>query len=82
MASPQGTTNVAWLQLANVAGTLATSVYRVDTLLGQPPATCNPATDTKVLAVAYTAKYCERLCIICWFLNLSLSFFRVLLSRN
>ncbi|KAF8315822.1 hypothetical protein DL93DRAFT_2227112 [Clavulina sp. PMI_390] len=57
ITSPQGSANVAWLQLTNIVGTLATSVYRVDTQLGQPPATCTPGTDTNVLSVDYSAKY-------------------------
>jgi hypothetical protein len=53
--------NVAWLQLKNLEGTLAGTVYRVDTSLGQPSASCNASTDTTVLAVPYSAKYCQRL---------------------
>lgn len=34
-------------------------VYRVDTQLGQPPASCDPTKDANVQTVQYTAKYCE-----------------------
>jgi len=57
LASPQGSCNVPWLQLSSIAGTLATSVYRVDTLKGQPPSSCNHATAPPVLSVDYVAKY-------------------------
>lgn len=36
--SPDGTDNVDWLELQNVGGQLATTVYRVKTVEGQPPA--------------------------------------------
>ncbi|KAF8315824.1 hypothetical protein DL93DRAFT_2166429 [Clavulina sp. PMI_390] len=57
ITSPQGSANVAWLLLTNLEGSLAKTAYRVDTQLGQPPASCTPATDTSVLSVPYTAKY-------------------------
>ena len=58
ITSPQGAANVAWLQLGNVVGSLASTVYRVDTQLGQPPASCDP-TNTAVISVDYSAKYCK-----------------------
>ena len=39
IASPDGTDNVDWLELENVGGQLANTVYRVKTVAGQPPAT-------------------------------------------
>jgi len=52
--SPAGTSNVDWLQLSSIAGTWATTVFRVDTKAGQPPATC---TGTGSISVPYAAKY-------------------------
>jgi hypothetical protein len=49
--------NVAWLQLTEVAGDLATEVFRVNTYLGQPPA--GSCSSTSVLSVKYAAEYCE-----------------------
>lgn len=37
--SPDGTDNVDWVELQNVGGGLASTVYRVKTVEGQPPAT-------------------------------------------
>lgn len=37
--SPDGSDSVDWLVLQNVAGQLANTVYRVNTVKGQPPAT-------------------------------------------
>lgn len=37
--SPDGSDNVDWLMLQNVLGQLANTVYRVDTVKGQPSAT-------------------------------------------
>jgi hypothetical protein len=49
------TTNVDWLQLSSIAGDWATTVFRVDTKAGQPPASCT--TGTPDISVAYAAKY-------------------------
>lgn len=38
-------------------GSLATTVYRVNTVLGQPPSSCNDS-DVKTLSVRYSAMYC------------------------
>lgn len=38
LPAPTGSQDVDWLQLKNVTGGLATSVYRTDTRGGQPPA--------------------------------------------
>lgn len=57
-ASPAGSSNVDWLMLQNIGGTiggkLANTVMRVDTKAGQPPASCTP---NATVSVAYTAKY-------------------------
>jgi len=53
--SPAGATNVAWLQLTSIQGTLAKTVFRVDTVGGQPPTTC---TGTSPTSIPYAAKYC------------------------
>lgn len=39
--APTGADDVDWLQLKNVEGELASSVYRVDTKSGQPPTSVN-----------------------------------------
>lgn len=52
--SPTSTANVDWLQLNSIAGTLATTVFRVDTKAGQPPTTC---TGTQATSIPYAAKY-------------------------
>lgn len=36
--APTGKQDIDWLQLNNVSGSLATTVYRTDTRGGQPPA--------------------------------------------
>nr|GAT61188.1 predicted protein [Mycena chlorophos] len=51
------TVNVDWLMLSNAEGQLASQIFRVDTVNGQPPASCDPTTDTATLKVKYTAKY-------------------------
>jgi hypothetical protein len=53
--SPVGAQNVDWLQLSSVQGDWASTVFRVDTVLGQPPATCSKAGDA--VQVPYAAKY-------------------------
>ncbi|WRT65390.1 uncharacterized protein IL334_002333 [Kwoniella shivajii] len=49
--------NVQWLQLAALAGqgTLAKSVYRLNTMKGQPPTSCN--TEGQHLSVQYASMY-------------------------
>jgi len=56
--SPAGTNNVDWLELTSIAGTWAKTVFRVDTVAGQPPATC---TGTSSTSIPYAAQY--------WFFN-------------
>ncbi|KAK4690048.1 hypothetical protein P7C73_g74, partial [Tremellales sp. Uapishka_1] len=58
LASPNSTaTDVAWLQLTAIAGqgTLAQSVYRLETVNGQPPTSCT--TEGTLLSVQYAAMY-------------------------
>jgi len=53
--SPDGKHDVTWVQLKNVQGRLADSVYRVKTAGGVPPTSCT-AGDSP-LSVKYTAQY-------------------------
>jgi hypothetical protein len=53
--SPSGAQNVDWLQLTSIQGDWASTVFRVDTVQGQSPATCSKAGDT--VQVPYAAKY-------------------------
>ncbi|KAF9477963.1 hypothetical protein BDN70DRAFT_76614 [Pholiota conissans] len=56
IAAPTGTANdVDWVFLSAIQGKLASQVYRTDTRGGQPPATCDPASDP--IVVKYVAKY-------------------------
>jgi len=48
-------TNIDWLELTNVQGDFAKTVFRVDTKGGQPPSSCTPGSD--LISVPYTAKY-------------------------
>ncbi|KAK0203611.1 hypothetical protein DFS33DRAFT_1261561 [Desarmillaria ectypa] len=57
VAAPTGSSDIDWLALNRVLGSLATQVYRVDTRDGQPPATCTPG--SAPITVKYTSKYCE-----------------------
>jgi len=47
-------TNIDWLQLTNVSGSLTSSVFRVLTQGGQPPKSC---TGTGTIQVKYAAQY-------------------------
>lgn len=53
--SPSGAQHIDWLQLTSVQGDWASTVFRVDTVQGQSPATCAKAGDT--VQVPYAAKY-------------------------
>jgi len=55
VAAPTGSQDVDWLQISNVQGNLAKTVYRTDTRGGPPPASCTPG--SPVLTVKYTSKY-------------------------
>ncbi|KAJ7177889.1 hypothetical protein C8R46DRAFT_888939 [Mycena filopes] len=48
-------TNVDWLSLNAVSGTLAKQVFRVDTVGGQPPSSCTPGSGA--LSVKYVSRY-------------------------
>jgi len=54
LKSPGGSGNVDWLQLTNVEGELAETVFRVDTVQGQPAASC---TTGQTASIPYAAKY-------------------------
>lgn len=56
LASPDGTQNVAWLELTRASGSTSfgSQVFRINTALGQPPATC---TGTGSISVDYAALY-------------------------
>ncbi|EEB90399.1 hypothetical protein MPER_11403 [Moniliophthora perniciosa FA553] len=54
ISAPTGASDVDWLYLTNVQGTLASEIYRTNTKGGQPPASCTPG---KALDVEYTALY-------------------------
>jgi len=49
------TTNVDWLALNNVQGALASKVFRIDTVGGQPPTSC--VAGSADISVKYTSKY-------------------------
>jgi len=54
--SPNGDDNVDWVELQKVSlGDLASDVYRIDTVKGQPPASCKPGSSD--ISVKYAAKY-------------------------
>ncbi|KZP25026.1 hypothetical protein FIBSPDRAFT_821375 [Athelia psychrophila] len=55
LPAPTGASDVDWLQLKNVEGDLATTVYRTDTRGGQPPASCTAG--SPAIEVKYVAKY-------------------------
>lgn len=58
--SPQGATNIDWLELGKVEGNIGTQVFRLDTRLGQPAAaTCTPG--SAIAPSQYAAVY--------WFLG-------------
>jgi len=57
--APTGTQDVDWLELVNIRGDLAKTVFRLTTRAGQPPASC--AAGSPLISVKYTATY--------WFLN-------------
>jgi hypothetical protein len=50
--------NVDLLQLSSIAGGWASTVFRVDTKDGQPPANCTVGSPD--ISVPYAAKYCTR----------------------
>ncbi|KAJ7912340.1 hypothetical protein B0H13DRAFT_2476869 [Mycena leptocephala] len=54
-APTNSATNVDWLMLNSVSGSLATKVFRIDTVGGQPPTSC--VAGSADISVKYTAKY-------------------------
>ncbi|KAJ7124306.1 hypothetical protein C8R44DRAFT_831129 [Mycena epipterygia] len=48
-------TNIDWLALNNAEGALASKIFRIDTVSGQPPTSCVPG--SAPIEVKYTAKY-------------------------
>jgi hypothetical protein len=57
LPAPRNVTDVPWLQVRGTKGKLATSVYRLFTRGGQPPAMCGPK-DPQEISVKYTSQYC------------------------
>ncbi|KAJ7485728.1 hypothetical protein FB451DRAFT_1350190 [Mycena latifolia] len=55
LAPTDSATNVDWLALNNVQGSLASKIFRVDTVNGQPPTSC--VAGSADISVKYTAKY-------------------------
>jgi len=55
LPAPTGSADVDWLSLKNVEGDLATQIFRVATVKGQPPASCTPG--SAPISVKYTAQY-------------------------
>ncbi|KAF7294076.1 hypothetical protein MKEN_01454200 [Mycena kentingensis (nom. inval.)] len=53
--APNTAEDVDWLALNGVSGTLATQVFRIDTVSGQPPTSC--AAGDADISVKYTSKY-------------------------
>jgi hypothetical protein len=56
LAAANQATDVPWLQLHNVAGNLATTIYRIYTRGGQAPTSCTPGSAD--ITVKYTSQYC------------------------
>ncbi|KAF7336175.1 hypothetical protein MVEN_02165000 [Mycena venus] len=54
-APTDSATNVDWLALNNLQGTLASKIFRIDTVNGQPPSSC--VAGSADISVKYTAKY-------------------------
>ncbi|KAJ6489957.1 hypothetical protein C8R45DRAFT_868093 [Mycena sanguinolenta] len=54
-APTNSATNVDWLMLNNVQGSLASKVFRIDTVNGQPPTSCVPGSAD--ISVKYASKY-------------------------
>ncbi|KAJ6464855.1 hypothetical protein C8R45DRAFT_779449, partial [Mycena sanguinolenta] len=55
VAPTNPTTNVDWLALNNVQGSLASKIFRIDTVGGQPPASCVPGSDP--ISIKYVGRY-------------------------
>ncbi|KAF8497839.1 hypothetical protein F5888DRAFT_259250 [Russula emetica] len=52
--SPDGADNIVWVELKKDSGGLANTVYRINTVKGQPPSSCSPNSST---SVKYATKY-------------------------
>ncbi|KAG8731692.1 hypothetical protein FRC11_002898 [Ceratobasidium sp. 423] len=57
--SPEGSQNIAWLELERTSGQLSKYIFRVNTRGGQPPQSCDK--EGQNITIPYTAKY--------WFFN-------------
>ncbi|KAJ7124305.1 hypothetical protein C8R44DRAFT_916937 [Mycena epipterygia] len=55
LAPTHSATNIDWLALNNAQGALASKIFRIDTVSGQPPTSCVPG--SAPISVKYTAKY-------------------------
>lgn len=55
LPAPTSKSDVDWLQLKNVEGQLADTIYRVETKGGQPPSSCTAG--APLLTVKYTSQY-------------------------
>ncbi|KAJ3492625.1 hypothetical protein NLJ89_g11191 [Agrocybe chaxingu] len=55
IAAPTGSQDIDWVSLKSLAGKLAQQVYRTDTQLGQPPASCTPGSPD--ITIRYASKY-------------------------
>ncbi|KAF8496853.1 hypothetical protein F5888DRAFT_1703111 [Russula emetica] len=53
-SSPDGPNNVPWLELKADSGQLAGTIYRLNTVQGQPPGSCS---SNSSISVKYAAKY-------------------------
>ncbi|KAJ7614809.1 hypothetical protein FB45DRAFT_981623 [Roridomyces roridus] len=58
--SPAGPPAIDWLELNNVQGNLAKQVFRIDTVNGSPPSSCQVGESP--ISVKYAAMYCECSC--------------------
>jgi len=54
-AAPTGSQDIDWVSLKALTGGLAQQVYRTDTRMGQPPASCTPGSPD--IAVKYASSY-------------------------
>ncbi|GAV99777.1 putative malate dehydrogenase [Lentinula edodes] len=53
--APTGSSDIDWLYLTNLTGSLANEIYRIETKGGQPPASCTPGSSN--ITVKYTSLY-------------------------
>ncbi|KAJ3885417.1 putative malate dehydrogenase [Lentinula edodes] len=53
--APTGSSDIDWLYLTNLTGSLANEIYRIETKGGQPPASCTPGSNN--ITVKYTSLY-------------------------